>query len=129
MKAVISIVLLIALAWIAFSFRDYAHKSMARPPSDSAPYAAGKLPGLPVALEPSLDVAKRDGPDGLKKWLGQHRSEIEDPRLTDIELDYVVLAGRSSPAEARRVLDAIKGHLAPGSPVYPRFTQLDQAYR
>ncbi len=131
MKAVITIVIIAVVLVLGLKFRDYVHHTMADKggSAESQPrFAPGKLPGLPIELESSFDEAKRQGPDGLKEWLRIHRQEIEEPRLTDIDLDYVLLAGRKSPAEARRVLNAIKQRISTNSPAYKRFEQLDQAY-
>ncbi|MHB1307418.1 MAG: hypothetical protein ACYDC1_08670 [Limisphaerales bacterium] len=129
MKAVISLLIIAAVVWFAMSFRDYAGKSMreSEKPAD-VQYAPGRLPGLPKELEGALEAAKREGPEGLKKWLAQNRNEVMEPRLTDIELDYVILAGRENPAEARRVLNVIKQRIASDSPAHQRFGQLDRAY-
>lgn len=129
MKAVLTILIIAVVAWFAFTFKNFANRQMA---ADQVPaasrFAPGKLPGLPAELEPGLEAAKRDGPVGLKKWLGQNRGDVADPRLTDIELDYVILAGRENAAEARRVLNVIKQRITPDSPVFKKFDQLNKAY-
>lgn len=126
----LTVVLLGGLAWLAWKFQGYAKRQMAetKPPVEGAP-APGKLPGLAADLEPSLDAAKRQGAEGLSKWLRQYRPQVQEPRLTDLELDYVVLVGRENPAEARRVLGLIRRRITPASPAYPRFEKLEQAYR
>ncbi|MGD0537138.1 MAG: hypothetical protein ABSC03_05770 [Verrucomicrobiota bacterium] len=130
MKAVISIIIIAVVVVLGLKFRDYARHAMAeKSTTDSPPrYAPGKLRGLPFELEASFEEAKRGGADGLHDWLRKHRAEVEEPRLTDIELDYVLLAGRESPAEARRVLNTIKQRIPTNSPVFKRFQQLDHAY-
>jgi hypothetical protein len=131
MRHVLTILLALGLLWVGVKFRNYFSRRMAEEqakvegPARTAP---GKLPGLSPDLEPSLEAAKKRGADGLREWLRQHRSEVEDPRLADIDLDYVVLVGRSKPEEARRVLDAIRARITPTSPVYKRLQQLDKAY-
>jgi hypothetical protein len=115
--------------YFGLRFRDYANQKMKEGTTEKSPkYAAGKLPGLPAELEASWDAAKRNGPDGIREWFRAHQSEVSEPRLTELELDYVVLAGRGKPAEARRVLNAIKQRITPTSPLYKRFQQLDQTY-
>jgi hypothetical protein len=132
MRHFLTVVLVAALVWLGWKFSHYFKAKIG---DDNAPRenanapAPGKMRGLPASLEPSLAEAKRGGPEGLRQWLRQHANDVQDPRLTDIELDYVVLVGRSTPAEARRVLDDIKGRIAKTSPAYKRFEQLDKAYQ
>lgn len=129
LKFFLSAVIIGAVLYFGLQFRDYANQKMKEGNrSASAKYAPGKLPGLPAEFEASFEDAKRKGPDGLRDWLRLRRSEIGEPRLTEIELDYVVLAGLGSPAEARRVLNGIKQRITPQSPLYKRFQQLDRAY-
>ncbi|MBK9140122.1 MAG: hypothetical protein IPM17_15360 [Verrucomicrobia bacterium] len=129
LKFFISAIILGALLYFGLQFRDYANQKLKEGSSEkSSRYAPGKLPGLPAELEASWEDAKRKGPDGIREWFRAHRSQVSDPRLTEMELDYVVLAGRGNPAEARRVLNAIKPRISPESPQYRRFQQLDQAY-
>lgn len=131
MKNVIGVIILAAVLWAGWSFWNYAQRTISKSQvqsSDQPQYAPGKLPGLPISLEPSLDAAEKQGPSALRDWLSQHRQEVEDPRLTDIELDYVVLVGPNNPAEARHVLDAIKDRISTNSPAYKRFHKLDEAY-
>ena len=87
------------------------------------------LPGLPPALEASLQAARKRGATGLNKWLKDYRPYVSDPRLAAIELDYVVLIGSNNIQEARRVFAAVKQRTPPDSPVYPRIKQLEKTYR
>jgi hypothetical protein len=129
MKAVIAILIIMAVAWFAVTFKNYASREMSDKGTPAATgFAPGKLPGLPAELETGLEAAKREGPEGLKKWLARHGSEVADPRLVDIELDYVILAGRENPGEARRVLNLVKRRITPESPVFKKFEQLNKAY-
>lgn len=132
MRQFLTVVLLAAIAWLGWKFSHYAKEKIGddgRPVDASSAPAPGKVPGLPARLEPSLEDAKRAGPDGLRRWLEQHSADLREPRLTDIELDYVLLVGRSNVVEARRILTDIKGRITPTSPVYKRFEQLDKAYQ
>jgi hypothetical protein len=130
LKFFISAVIIGVVLYFGLQFRDYTNQKRKEGTSSSSSekYAPGKLPGLPVEFEESFEEAKRKGPDGLRDWLRIRRADIGEPRLTEIELDYVVLAGRASPAEARRVLNMIKQRITPQSPLHKRFQQLDQAY-
>jgi hypothetical protein len=130
MRHVLTILLIVAAIGGVMKFLNFAKKSAAEGENRDAVqrYAPGKLPGLPAELEASLAAAQQEGAAGLRRWLYQHRTEISEPRLTEIELDYVVLVGRNSAAEARSVLNLIKPRLKPDHPLYKRFQQLDKAY-
>jgi hypothetical protein len=132
MRQVLTVVLVAALVWLGWKFSHYAKDRIGddkvQTDSENAP-APGKMRGMAASLEPALEEAKRNGPEALRRWLQQHTDDVRDPRLTDIELDYVVLVGRSTPAEARRVLNDIKSRIKPTSPAYKRFQQLDKAYQ
>lgn len=130
LKFFLSAVIIGVVLYFGLQFRDYANQKRKEGTSSqsAAKYAPGKLPGLPAEFEASFEEAKRRGPDGLRDWLRVRRPEIAEPRLTEIELDYVVLAGRGNPTEARRTLNSIKQRITPQSPLHKRFQQLDQAY-
>jgi hypothetical protein len=132
MRQVLTVLLVAGLAWFGWRFYGYFNQKMAEntpPAPGTVQTAPGKLPGMPAELETSLEAARRGGVESLRNWLGQHWQEVHDPRLADIEMDYVVLAGRSNPAEARRVLDGLRERLRPASPAYKRFQQLAKAYQ
>jgi len=107
-----------------------------QPTATSGPSAAPKpttpaptvLPGLPAHLEASLNAAVRQGPDALKTWLRQNRSSVSDPRLADIELDYVVMVGGKNFGEACDVLEAVRQRTSQDSPVYPKILSLQKTY-
>lgn len=87
-----------------------------------------KLPGMPAYLEPELQKARERGAEGLRRFLREHYFEIKDPRLAEIELDYVVLVGLTDREEARRVLERIGKRITPESPVYKRYRALLKNY-
>jgi hypothetical protein len=99
-----------------------------RTPATPAP-APDFIPGLPAYLEDSLAAAKRQGAEGLKIWLKSNRDSVSDPRLADIELDYVVMVAGRNFGEAREVLNAVKARTPEDSPVYPRLKKLEKAYQ
>jgi len=131
MRQVLTILFVIAAIWIGVKFQHYFKESMdkAQVQIDGQPRTApGKLPGLSIDLEPSLEEAKKNGADGIRTWLGQHRNDVEDPRYADIQLDYVVLVGRNNPAEAKRVLAAIKARVGTNSRIQKRLEQIEKVY-
>jgi hypothetical protein len=64
----------------------------------------------------------------LKLWLDQYGRLVADPRLADIELDYVVMVARQNPAEAKRVFARVRQRVDEYSPVYPRLERLAKTY-
>lgn len=90
---------------------------------------ASTLEGMPASLETALEAAQRQGAAGLRTFLGNYGRTIRDPRLADIELDYVVLLSRQDPAEARRVFQAVKARTLLSSPVYPRIKKLELTFQ
>ena len=130
MRQFLTVVLVVAALWAGWRFVEYSRETMRREEQrdTSGRYAPGKVPGLPAELEASLATAQQAGAASLQRWLAQHRAEIAEPRLTEIELDYVVLVGRTSGTEARRVLDQIKARIPRDHPLHKRFAQLDAAY-
>ncbi|HNQ90326.1 MAG TPA: hypothetical protein PKM73_17055 [Verrucomicrobiota bacterium] len=131
MRHVLTVLLVATVIWLGLKFNRYAKERIRSKPateeSGQAP-APGKMRGMAAALEPAFEEAKRGGPENLWKWIEQHRADLRDPRLADIELDYVVLVGGSNPAEARRVLASLEPRVQAASPVHKRFQQLKQTY-
>ena len=99
------------------------------PPPASAPAASAVLPGLPANLEAPLQAAQKQGAAGLKNWLNLYRRYVSDPRLAEIELDYVVLIGSTNPQEARRLFTVVKQRTSTNTPVYPRVKRLEKTYQ
>ncbi len=125
--------------------RELAGLHLGDPARATAPDGKGKIaivPGEPEASELmrriTAPAGKRMPPDGeplsprqveaFRRWIGLHRGEIAEPRLTEVELDFVVLTGRTDGGEARGVLNLIKGRIKSDHPQYKRFQQLDAAY-
>lgn len=98
----------------------------APPPSD---VPGENLPGLPPSLEAGLAQAKSAGAQELKFWLMHHRKDVDDPRLADIELDYVVLVARENIVEARKVFARVSKRIDSSSPVYPRMKELQKTFQ
>ncbi len=86
-------------------------------------------PGMPATLEPLLEKAKAKGAGELKKWLDQYRAHVKEPRLSEIELDYVILVGRSDPPEARRVFGQVQQRNGADSPIAERINKLAKTYQ
>jgi hypothetical protein len=91
------------------------------------------LSGMPAASSPTLEAslakAQASGPAALREWIKACRKMVEDPRLAWIQLDYVVMLGRTDPAEAKKVFAEVKERIQPTSPIYPRIKQLERTYQ
>jgi hypothetical protein len=87
-----------------------------------------QLEGLPQSLASSLQAAQTQGAAGLRNWLKTYGHAVQDPRKAWIELDYIVLLARESPAEARKLFAEVKQRTSPSSPVWPRIKQLQATF-
>jgi hypothetical protein len=95
----------------------------------AGPVQPSVLPGLPASLEHTLEAARLQGAAGLRTWLKGYGPYARDPRLADIELDYVVLVSRDNPMEARRIFQQVQKRTLPSSPVYERVKRLEKNYQ
>ena len=132
MSNFIGLILVVLVLYGASKFNHYWQSVKAKQEqadNGGQPASTGVLPGLPPTLESSLQAAQKQGASGLKAWLKQYRSYVQDPRLAQIELDYVVLVATSDRAEAQRVFDGVKGRVQPGSPMYDRVKKLERTYQ
>jgi hypothetical protein len=86
------------------------------------------LPGLPQKYQLNFQAAEKQGAAGLKTFLKNFGSAVQDPRKAWIELDYCVLIAREDPAEAKRIFATVKERTPPSSPVFPRIKQLEKTY-
>ena len=92
-------------------------------------YIPVELEGLPPSLQPSLDVIMGKDAESFKAWLKQYRPYIKEPKLSEIELDYVVKAGRVNPPEAQKVFSEIAERNGPDSPLRGRIDILSKTYQ
>ncbi|MCB1125103.1 MAG: hypothetical protein KDM81_01305 [Verrucomicrobiae bacterium] len=132
MRQFLTVVMILGALWLGSRLVNYMRAPI--PGSENptrvnanAP-APGKLAGMPAFMEAGLDQARSQGATGLATWLSQHRREVGDPRLAEIELEYVVLVGPTDRAEAKRALEYIGKRIKPDSPVYQRYEQLRKNY-
>ena len=87
------------------------------------------LPGMPASLQPALDLVLKKDAAALKAWIQQYRPYLKDPKLSEIELEYVKKVGRKDPAQARTTFAEIDKRNGPDSPLRPRIDQLANTYR
>lgn len=132
MKALITIAIFLGLYFLGKSiFGEYKNKEAKEQKAEAV--AKGEitsdgLSGMPPQFEPSYLQAKSQGAAALKAWLERYHSYIQDPKLASIQLDYVVLVGRSNPAEAKRIFAAVKARTPKTSPIYNRVHQLNATF-
>lgn len=132
MRQFLTVLLVAGLLWFGWKFYSFARREVEKGDEPvrvdyNAP-APGKLPGMPAHLEAELDEARRQGPQEILAFLARHRMEIRDPRLAEIQLDYVVLVGPGNRKEAKRMLEIVGARLTPDSPVYARYQALRKTY-
>jgi hypothetical protein len=87
-----------------------------------------QLPGITPQLEHTYETAQKNGATGIRNWLKAYHTQVQDPRLGWIELDYVIAISQEDPAEAKKVFADVKGRTETNSPVYPRVKELEKTY-
>ena len=131
MKAIITILIVVGLFYAARNmigkYDEITKKG--RGEITAAPTAPLPLQGLPDRFEPALAEAQRQGPQALNTFLTRYRSSIQDPRLGDIELDYVIAISRSNLSEARRVFAEVQARTPASSPLFPRVKRIANTYQ
>ncbi len=130
-KLIAALILVIALygGWHLFLYWDKIkhEEETAQKQAAASVLVPEQLPGLPQALELTLQTAQKQGATGLKGWLKMYGQNVQDPRKAWIELDYCVLVAREAPTEAKRVFASVKERTPPSSPVWPRLKQLEKS--
>ncbi len=131
MKAIISILIVLGLFYGAKNllgkYDEITKKG--RGEITAAPVVPMQLQGLPERFEPALAEAQRLGPSAFKAFLEKYRASIQDPRLGDIQLDYVLAVSRSNLQEAKKVFAEVQARTPPSSPLYPRLKRLANSYQ
>jgi hypothetical protein len=107
--------------WEKFDSKDAAKDN----PAEVNP---SKLPGMPYQLEPSYDLASRQGTAAMRAWLNNYGRLIQDPRKAWIELDFCRDIYRDNPVEAKRIFEDVKSRTPHSSPVWPRVKELEKTF-
>jgi hypothetical protein len=132
MKALITLALIVGLYLLGKAmFEGYQAQERRKNPQQQntgAGPAASVLEGLPPQFEESLAAAQAQGAPALKAWLGKYGQFARDPRLADIQLDYVVLVSRTNPAEAKQFFRAVQSRTPKTSRVYERVKRLEPTF-
>ena len=127
MKALITLALIIGLYLLGKAIVD-GYQAQERKKNPQQQKTATVLEGLPPQFEESLAAAQGQGAPGLKAWLQKYGRYASDPRLADIQLDYVVLVSRTDPSEAKRFFQAVRSRTPKTSPVHQRVKRLEPTY-
>jgi hypothetical protein len=133
MTKIISIFIIVLVVVAGWKLFDY-YKKVDEENQNQAKVATGadikpnELSGVPWDLQNSLDLAQRNGANGLRNWLKAYGSRIQDPRKAWIEMDYCLAAMRDEPNEARRVFKTVKERTSTNSVIYPRIRQLEKTF-
>jgi hypothetical protein len=128
MKALITLALIIGLYLLGKAmFEGYQAQERKKNPQQQQ-NTSNLLEGLPPQFEESLAAAQAQGAPALKAWLQKYGQYARDPRLAEIQLDYVVLVSRTDPAEAKQFFRAVKSRTPKTSPVYERIKRLESTY-
>lgn len=94
----------------------------------SRPLDPRQLPGMPYQLEDSLAKAQQGGGRAMREWLDAYGSQLQDPRLAWIQLDYCRLLILDNPNEAKQIFNAVKERTPTNSPVFPRIKQVEKTF-
>jgi hypothetical protein len=134
MKQILAILMIAAFVYLAKTLyneyatiknRDFATEKTSQP----AQPTGAALSGMPESLESSFQAAQKQGPAAVKNWLRNYRPYVHDPRLAEIELDYVVLVSRQDPVEAKQVFQSVKDRTPSSSPLYDRVKKLEKTFQ
>lgn len=128
--------ILIILAVIFVGYRLYVYWEKVAQEKDLQEEQAMKqkadprsLSGMSWQLEASWEQAAQSGASAMSNWLSVYGSQVEDPRLAWIQLDYCEKLAWSNPNEAKRVFAAVSDRTPTNSPVYLRINQLANTFR
>jgi hypothetical protein len=135
MKALIGILIVLVVGiggyklfehWEAVKERRVLDEKAAR----GADINPENLPGLPWQLSQKLRDAQQAGPASVKNFIDYCKrvSEVKDPRLAWIELDYVVMITSTDPVEAKKIFHAVKQRTPEDSPIQPRLKAMAKNY-
>jgi hypothetical protein len=127
MKALITLVIVIGLYLLGKGMFD-GYQAKQRKDNPQQNRAASVLEGLPPQFEDSLAQAQSQGAPALRAWLQKYGQYARDPRLAEIQLDYVVLVSRTNPNEAKQLFQAVKRRTPKTSRVYERVKRLEATY-
>jgi len=131
MKVLLSILIVVGLlfvGWKTWVYWEEVQKEGKKEETKPEILDSRYLQGMPYKLETELSDSKKEGAEGLKRFLDRWSPSIQDPRLGALELDYVVAISATDPIEAKRLFSKVKERIPPDSPLYPRIKALQNTY-
>ncbi len=135
MKALISILIVLAVGFGAFRIYDHWEKVKERRvledrAAKGADINPDQLPGLPWQLVQKYEEVRKTDAQTVGRFIESIRKypDVKDPRLAWIELDYVVMLTATDPILARKTFLAVKKRTPADSPIYPRIKTLEKNY-
>ncbi len=135
MKALISILIVLAVGFGAFRIYDHWEKVKERRvledrAAKGADINPDQLPGLPWQLVQKYEEVRKTDAQTVGRFIESIRKfpDVKDPRLAWIELDYVVMLTATDPILARKTFQAVKKRTPADSPIYPRIKTLEKNY-
>ena len=132
MNIIIIILVALGLVYGCSQFLGYYGKvkqDAGEAPAKSVVPTGLVLPDLPTPqLEQSLQQATASGPEAMKNWIEKYGSLAPEPRRSAIELDYIQLASRSNPAEAKRRFNEVRARIASDSPLAERVKKMEKVF-
>jgi hypothetical protein len=137
MRKLIAVVLFALVAYGGYRIWDfYTQQARITEPEEEEGarrprWPGGVMPGMDTALNDAYKEAQGRGALGLKQFLDRHRGSplLVDPRLADIQLDYVLLVSVTNPEEAKQMYAEVEKRVKPGSPVFGRMRELRKNFR
>jgi len=135
MKAIISIILVAALAFGGWKFYEFYQKYKTDQDLKEQQDAAvtqvdpAQLAGMPQQWESQYKNSTNSGIKTWAAWMKLYAQRVGDPRRAWIELDYMVRISSDDPQEAKQIYSMVKDRITDtNSPVYPRLNQLSRTY-
>lgn len=136
LRLLLTVIIVLAAASMVKKLTNYYGDVKAKqgegPSAKEAPMPAAPdlpLPGMPAQFEGSLQSAQNLGTVAMKRWLDAYRKYVADPRLAQIELDFVRMISRENPVEAKRLFAEVRRRLPANSPLQPRIKEMANTYQ
>jgi hypothetical protein len=133
MTKLIGILIIVLVIWGGYGLFQYwdkydTDKDLKEKEAAANHIVPEQLQGMPDNLQPTYDLAQKNGAAGIRKWLKAYGARVQDPRRAWIELDYVVAVSHEDPVEAKKVFEDVKARTPESSPVFTRIKQLEKTY-
>jgi hypothetical protein len=132
MTKLISILIVLVVVFVGFRLYHYWEKVESEKYEEAQAakrvITEESLSGMPYELESSLRTARDNGSTTFGKWLDYYGSQIQDPRLAWIQLDYARMLLMNNPSEAKRIYESVRQRTGTNSPVYHRMKEYEKTF-